>query len=237
MRTSERRQLKQDRFAETTKETISWAVEHRAVLVTSLIAAAVVVAIGLGSWWYWNTRNQQANMALGKAMETYNAPLRPASTPAPSEMVTFTSAQERARVAHNEFQKVADQYGHTSSGKIARYMAGITAIDAGDTKGGEQELKEVADTGNNDISALAKLALAGVYRNTGRDKDAVELYKSLMAKPAPSVSKATAQLALASLYEATNQGTEANKLYAEILKQEPRSAAAGIANEKMQAAK
>ena len=41
MRSYTRHQLKENAFAETTAETISWAVEHR----SKLIAAAIVVAI------------------------------------------------------------------------------------------------------------------------------------------------------------------------------------------------
>ena len=95
MRTSERRQLKQDKFTETTKETISWAVEHRTVLIWTLAVATILIAVALGSWAYWNHRNQLANTALGKALETYHAPLRPPNTPASGDEISFATALER----------------------------------------------------------------------------------------------------------------------------------------------
>jgi predicted negative regulator of RcsB-dependent stress response len=237
VRTYERHQLKQDKFAATTKETISWAVEHRTKLVAACIVVAVVVIVVAGGTWIWSYRNQQANSAFGKALSIYNAPLVTGGNPAPSELVSFPSSKERARVAHNEFQKVADQYGMTKAGKTARYMAAVTALEMGDSKAGEQELRAVADSGDKDLASLAKLALAGVYRDTNRNSEALQIYKDLIEHPTASVSKATAQLQLASLYEATNQSSEAGKLYSEIMKDDPRSYAASVANQHLSAMK
>jgi predicted negative regulator of RcsB-dependent stress response len=233
VRTSERHQLKQDRFAETTKETISWAMEHRSTLVLSVLVAAIVVAAVGGSFWYWNYRGAAANEALGKAMQTYEAPLRQANLPASPEVKTFNSAQERAKAAHAEFQKVAEQYNHTSAGKVALYMAAMTALDAGDSKGGEQELQQAADSGDKDVAALAKLALAGLYRDSNRAKDAIPLYKDLIAGNSPSVPKVSAQLELAGIYQSIGQPNEAGKLYQEIIKDSPQSPAAMAANQKL----
>ncbi len=233
MRTSQRHQLKQDRFAETIRETISWAVEHRTTVVGTLVIAGIVLAAVLGSWWYINSRSSQANAALGKAMQIYEAPLRPAGAPPSADMLSFTTAQERARAAHAEFQKIADQYSHTKPGRMARYMAAMTAVDAGDAKGGEQELRQVAGSGDKDVAALAKFALAGLDADANRTGDAVQLYKELIASPEASVPKVTAQLALADLYQKSNQGAEASKIYQDIIKESPQSPAAMTANQKL----
>jgi predicted negative regulator of RcsB-dependent stress response len=239
VRTSERRQLKQDRFAQTTGEIISEAVAHSRSVIITAILAAIVLALALGSGWYWNYRNQQANLALGKAMDSYNAPLRPPDTPAPEDTTTpsFTSALERARSAHQQFQQIAAQYGFTKSGQAARYMAALTAIDMGDSKAGEGELKQVADSRNHDIASLAKLALAGVYSNSNRFKEALPLYQYLVSHPTDSVSKEMAELELASLYVASNQSGDATKLYNQLIKDNPKGAAASIAQQRLQAMK
>ena len=237
MRTSERRQLKQDRFAETTKETISWAVSHRTALTWVLSAAVVLAAVVLGAWWYWNYHSQQASAALGKAMETYNAPLRAPNTPPAGEEISFAAAVERAQAARTQFDHVARQYSHTKSGRIARYMAALTTIDMGDDKSGEEQLRQVAAAGDRDLSSLAKLALAGIYRNTHRDKEALDLYQDLVSHPTASVSKPMAQLELASFYEATKQNAEAAKLYQEIVKENPGATAASFARQHMQGQK
>ena len=77
---------------------------------------------------------------------------------------------------------------------------GLSASQLGDNGTAERELKQVASSHNDDLAALAKMALATVYRNTNRTKDAIDLYNSLIAKPARTVSKATAQMELAETY-------------------------------------
>jgi predicted negative regulator of RcsB-dependent stress response len=237
VRTSERHQLKQDRFAETTKDTISWAVENRNALIWSVTAVVVVAAVLLGSMWFWEYRNQQANTALGAAMDVYSAPLRPSGTPANPEVKSFESAEQRSRAAQSQFQDIAHRYGHTKAGQVARYMAALTAVDLGDTKTAEKELQQVVHSAGQNLSSQAKLVLAGLYHNTNRDQQAVALYKDLADHPTDLVSKTSVQLELGAVYEAMNQPVEATKLYVEIIKADQKSAAADVAQQRLMAIK
>jgi predicted negative regulator of RcsB-dependent stress response len=221
--------LKQDRFAATTMETVSWAVEHRKTLVTVGLAAAVVLAIVLGGWYYLQSQEQAAGTALGHALRTYEAQVAPPGTPAQPGIITFSSAKDRARAAQTEFRTIASQYRHTRSGELARYFAALTDVELGNNSAAEQELKQVAGVHNQDLAALSKMALASIYRNTSRDADAIALYKQLIEHPATSVSKPRAQLELADLYS-SKQPQEAKKLYEQIAKENPTSPAAQMAN-------
>ncbi|HYG99721.1 MAG TPA: tetratricopeptide repeat protein [Terriglobales bacterium] len=232
MRTTERQQLKHDKFAETAADTYSWAVEHRNKIVYGGIIAGVVLLVVLGSLAFMNRRERQASSALSKAMEIYDAPLRQTGMPEQPGLVTFTSSAERAKAAHAEFAKIADQYSWVNSGKIARYFSGLTAKDMGDVAGAEKDLKQVADSGKQDLASLAKLALAGVYRDANKESQAIELYKQLVDRPTQAVSKSMAQLQLAELYQ-TKQPQEAAKLYEQIRKDDPQSVAAEIAARNM----
>ena len=233
MRAQTRHQLKQDRFVDAAGETAQWAVQHRNKLITIAAIIAVVGAAALGSWYYEQNQDASASAELGKAMSTYTAPLRPAGTPADPQYVSFASSQERAKAAQQQFQAVADKYRHTHSGEIARYFVGLTDVDLGDNTAAERELKQVAGSRDHDIASLAKLGLATVYRETNRDAQAIEIYKDLIAKPTTTVSKARAQLELASLYQAKDP-SEARKLYEQVSKDNPNTAAAQIANMRMQ---
>ena len=64
MRSATRHQLKQNSFAETTVETISWARDHQSKLTAALIALAVVIALVIAGWAFVNYRNQQASQEL-----------------------------------------------------------------------------------------------------------------------------------------------------------------------------
>lgn len=232
MRTTERHQLKHDKFAETAADTYSWAVDHRDKIIYGAVIAAVILLIVLGSMAYMSRRDQQASNALGKAMEVYDAPLRPAGAPEQPGLTTFTSASERAKAAHAEFAKIADEYSRTKSGKVARYFSALTAKETGDIAGAEQGLKQVADSADQDLASLAKLALAGLYRQSGKEQQAIDTYKQLIDRPTAAVAKSTAQLQLAETYQA-KQPQEAAKLYEQIRKDDPQSVAAEIAARNM----
>ena len=216
MRTTERRQLKQDRFAQTAAETYSWAAEHQNTLIWGGLALAIIAAIYFGLTTYMTNQSNRANSDLAAAMATYNAGLGAANPAQPNEQ-TFPTATDRAKAAHQKFEEVADKYGHTDAGKIARYMGGVTAQQMGDNAMAERELKRAIDNGGTDVAALARMALAGVYRSTNKDQQAIEQYKYVIDHPTNSVGKTAAELELASLYEAKNP-QEAIKIYQEIQK-------------------
>jgi TolA-binding protein len=211
---------------------MSWAVEHRTKLVYVGTAMVVVLAVVLGSWAYIQHRDQAAGEALGHAFQVYNAPVTSAGQPATGETTQFATVQDRAKAAHAEFAKVAQDYGHTNSAEIARYFMGLTDSQAGNTAAAEKELREVAGSGRADLAALAKFALAAQYRSQGNDLEAVKLYKDLIDHPAATVPKSEAQLALASVYEA-KQPQEARNLYQQVQKEDPQGPAAQIATDRM----
>jgi tetratricopeptide (TPR) repeat protein len=116
---------------------------------------------------------------------------------------------------------------------MAHYFLGVTATNLGDIPGAERNFKEVASAGNRQVASLAKDALAAVYANTGRPKDAIALYQELIAKPTDSVSKVTAQLQLAEAYQNSNQPLDAKRIYEQVKKDNPSEDAGQIATQKL----
>ena len=236
MRAYQRRQLKQDAFTATAKETVSWAVENRTQLIYGGIIAAVVLCIALGIWYETGYQEEPATAALGQGVQIYNAALRAEGEPAQPGVPSYTSAKERADAAAKQFQVVISRYPRTRSAKWAHYFLGLSEVDMGDNGAAERELKSVADSGPKDLSSLGKMALAAVYRDSGRADQAIKLYQDLIAHPTETVSKSTAQLQLADLY-GEKQPAEAKKIYQEIQKDSPQSPAAEIAANKLQTLK
>lgn len=228
-----RQALKQDRFAETAADAMHWTVEHRSKMINGGIALAVILLVFIGGFWFSHHRETQAADELGHALMTYQAPLRPASIPADPAQPSYISIQERAIAAGQEFNQIASKYGSTRSGKFAKYFAGLAAIDAGNEKVAEDHLKYVAGVRDDDVSSLAKLALAALYRDTNRQADAVNLYKELAAHPTRTVPKVTAQLQLAELY-APKQPNDARAIYQQIVKDNPQTPAGQLAADKVQ---
>ena len=238
MRAETRHQLKQDRFSRTTiqvaEQTVHWTVEHKNKLVVGAIVLLVLVAAALGSWYYLEQQDDKASVDFGKAVRVLDTPVRPAGMPAQPDYPSFASSQERASEAHKQFQAIVNKYPHTRSADFSRYFLGVTSSRLGDNAAAERELKAVADSHNSDLSALAKLALAAVYRNTNRTKDAVDLYKQLIDKPSQTVGKLAAEIQLAETYQAAGMNADAKKQYEQIQKEAPKSPAGQLAGEKLQ---
>lgn len=236
MQSYTRRQLKEDKFAKDVQGAVTWASENRTVLAWT-VGAVVIIAIVVTSLLLWsNHQNDVANMELAKALRTLNAPVRPAGTPPDPTTKSFASNVERGKEAEKELKGIADKFPHTKAGKLAGYLAGTAAAQAGDNSGAEQQLKSVADSSDKDTAALAKLALANLYSSTNRLSDAAKIYKDLTDHPTDTVPKSEAQLQLAALYEATDP-KEAATLYQQITKESPNSVAAQIAASRLNSVK
>ena len=237
MRAETRHQLKQDAFSRVTIEaaekTAHWTVEHQTTLIVSGIVIAVLLAVGVGGWYYLGVQDEKASLDLNQAVRTLDAPLRPAGAPEQPDFPTFTSVKERTETARKQLQAIVDKYPHTRTADMAHYLLGVTAVDLSDNSTAERNFKEVASLRNRDLAAVAKLALASLYGQTSRTKDAVVLYQELINKPTNSVSKVTAQLELAELYQNSNQPLDAKRIYEEVKKENPGNEAGQLAAQKL----
>ena len=231
MDTQTRHALKQDRLVDATKTGVDWFQDNRATVIRAVIAGVVCLAILIVALVIYGKRSAAAELAFGEAMDTYNAPLAQPGQPTPPGQKVYASAADRAKVANQQFAQIADHYGFFEAGKTARYFAGLTAIDLGQTGAGETYLNKVADGHDAALASLAKLALANLYQQTNRTSQAVVLYNQLIARPTATVPADAARLQLASVYEKTNPA-EANKIYA--LLKGSKSAAGQIAAQKLQ---
>jgi TolA-binding protein len=147
---------------------------------------------------------------------------------------SFASAKERIDAAQRQFQQIVDKYPHTRTADMAHYFLGVTSSESGDNTAAERNFKQVAASGNRELASVAKLALASLYGNTARTKDAIALYQELMNKPTTSVSKVTAQLQIAELYQNSNQPLDAKRVYEQIKKDNPNTEAGQLATQKLQ---
>jgi TolA-binding protein len=237
VRAETRHQLKQDAFSRVTIEaaekTAHWTVEHRTTLIISGIVVAIVLAAGIGGWYYLTAQDEKASLELNQAVRTLEAPLRPAGMPAQPDMLSFTSDKERTETARKQFQAIVDKYPHTHGADMAHYFVGVTAAQMSDNATAEKNFKDVISGGSRDVVALAKFALAGLYGQMKRTKEAVALYQELINKPTATVSKVTAQLQLADLYENSNQPLDAKRIYEQVKKDSPSNEAGQLASQKL----
>jgi tetratricopeptide (TPR) repeat protein len=237
VRAETRHQLKQDAFSRATLEaaekTAHWTVEHQTTLIIAGIVITLVLAAGIGGWYYLSVQDEKASFELNQAVRTLDTPLRPAGMPEQPDFPTFTSVKERTEAARKQLQAIVDKYPHTRTSDMAHYFLGVTAADLSDNDAAERNFKEVTSVGNRDLAAVAKFALASLYGQTNRTKQASALYQELINKPTTSVSKVTAQLQLAGLYQSSNQPLDAKRIYEQVKKENPGSEAGQLATQKL----
>jgi predicted negative regulator of RcsB-dependent stress response len=195
-----------------------------------------VLSVGVAALVFWNVRSAEADNALGAALDTYDAPL--AQPGAPPESGTYATASDRSKAANKQFAAIAQKYGWLPQGAKAHYFTGITYQELGQTASAETELKAAAGAwswGDHNLSNLANLALAGIYHQTARDAQAIDIYNALAAKPSETVSAGVAQLDLADLYAATGKQAQARALWAKVKDADKDGAAGQIATQKLAA--
>jgi predicted negative regulator of RcsB-dependent stress response len=196
-----------------------------------VVSAAVVLVLLVGGLIYWNTSSTHADSALGAALDTYDAVL--AQPGAPAESGVFSSASERSKAANQKFAEVAKQYGWLSQGAKAHYFEGLTDQELGQNAPAESELKIAAGSWDRNLSNLAKIALASLYHQTGRDSEAVDLYNAVAAKPSETVTVGMAQLNLAGMYASEGKMDQARELWAKVKDGDKDGAAGQIATQKL----
>jgi tetratricopeptide (TPR) repeat protein len=229
--TQTRHALKGDKFAQATQSGVTWLSGHRSGVLRWVIGVSVAVLLCVGAVVFWEFQSSAAETALGSALDTFSAPL--ATPGAPAQSGVYTTAALRAKAANEQFVAVAKQYGWLPEGSRADYFAGVTYEDLGQNEPAETDLKAAAGSWDRNIANLAKIALAGLYHQTNRDAQAIDIYNAIVAKPSVTVSTSVAQLALADLYEASGKRDMARALWAKVKDTDKDGAAGSIAAQKL----
>ena len=227
-----RHELKKDELGTRLSRLMDFFLAQRKRIMLGVLAGVIGIGLGLGIFFFVRSRQVRAADAFAKALATFHAPVT-ANPPQGSTVVSYKTNEEKYQKAQAEFTEVAGQYSGYAAGRMARYYAAICQRELGKLAEAEEEFKALAQEGDANLGALAKLGLAGVYEQTNRSEEAAKIYQELEENPTSTVPKVTAQLARADLYRRTNR-PEAASLYEQIEKEHAGSAAGGYASQKLQ---
>ncbi len=225
--------MKHDALVDTAQSVLGWLEDHKSEAILFVGILVAVVAIGVGSTMFYQHRQDEASAGFGAAMDIYSAPVAQPGVPAQPGVRTYPSSSARAQAANGQFVKVADSFGSTDAGKDALYFSGLTYMEMGKTAEAETTLKKAARHGDKNLAALANLALAGLYQQSGRTSDAIQLLNQLAAHPTTTVPAGEAKLELAAIYDRTNP-EQAKQIYAQLKDKDSKTAAGQIAAQKLQ---
>jgi len=178
-----------------------------------LVGVVVIAAAGYGIYRWRHKHTEEAEAAMGRAIAIARAEI--STTPAPnSKEPVFTSEQERADKAIEEFQKVAAKYGDPYRSQ-ARYFIASNLLFIDHDKG-ESEMQSLSGT-SGEVGVLAKFALAQAKEADGKLDEAAALYTEIAKLSASIVTPESANLQLALVYEKQGKKKEAADLLFNIV--------------------
>ena len=212
------RELKHDRFRDTAMimlKRVTDRLEGKGRLILVSIAGALVAFL-LGyvviTWRYRHA--EEAERALGRGIKIATASV---STSAPAETgeLHFSSEQERAQKAIEEFRKVEAKYGEPYRSEARFFIA--TNLLVVDRPKGLIDLGTLSGSGNHDVATLAKFALAQAKEEDHSLDEAAALYADLAKQNDAVVTPEIASLRLALVYEKQGKRKDAADLLFNIV--------------------
>lgn len=223
--------LKEDHFLLAVEKTRDFFLKRKKeILVSAGIAGFVLLSV-LGIRYFLAGEDEQSKDALSQALKTYHAPLA-GSPEAASSDVSFPSANQKLEKALAEFRNVSSRHSSRPAGKIAKYYAGLCLMDLNNNGEAIKELEPLSKE-KSDYGALAMIALATIYENSGNLAKATETYQQLVGSDTSVSPKSMSLIHLAQLYEQQNKPAEAVKTYQQVVKEFPGSANANDAEQKL----
>jgi TolA-binding protein len=220
-----KRQIREDEFKTAVEHALEWGRAHRAeVRVTAIVA--VVLSAALGAAAYFQTKQRaEAERSFAEAVETFEAPLASAAGAPPGPPTTFATAQEKYASAAASFDGVARKFPSRPEGLRARYFAALSRIELAQYAEAEKALLEIAaDRRTGALEpALARLALAELYRRSGQTDKALEGFRQIVSDPGSAVPRDAALMSLATTLEDAKRLAEARASYRRLFEEFPTS--------------
>jgi tetratricopeptide (TPR) repeat protein len=212
-----KRRIKQDEFVSGFEQVWQFVQDRRKELQI-VGAAALVLAVGAWGFSAWRERRTlEAEQAFASAMEIFQAPVTAElalGTPPPAGTV-YASAAEKFGKAGAAFADVAERFASLPVGARALYYAGVARMEAGQTAEAEKALVRVAARREPQAlePALARLALAELYRKSGKVDQAVDAFRQVVDEAQAPVPRDYALLSLAATLEDAKRPAEARAAY------------------------
>lgn len=205
-----KRQLKRDRFVETT---FDWAAWTRANARTVAIGVGALVLLAGGMLLYQTSRSREARMAGQRFQEVWTA-----------------YAAGNYQLAANDFKQFRDQYGGSEYADDASLYLGDSYLRAGDYPAAIKTLEQFRrDYDDSPLTYGATSLLAAAYEGSGNLVKAAEIYAEALRLARHDYQRVASLMDGARVLEGQQKKSDAAGAYRQIVEKYPDSDAAAEA--------
>jgi TolA-binding protein len=239
MKSTERHQLKQDKFLMTLNDAVLRMERHRRYIIGAVATAAVVIVAAGGYAWWRQSQTSKASALLAEALVVAETPLASAAEgtpPEPPAGSTYPSERARHEAALPKFIAAAEAYPKTQSGLAARYHAAATLVALGRDEEAATRFQEVVELGGDGIyGRVARLGLADVNVRRGQYEPAINAYKELSLDGKGELPVDGILMQLGRTYQLAGRTPEAVQSFKRITEEFPASPYAADARRELDA--
>ena len=222
-----KKHIKEDEIVTGFQKMLVWAGAHRDEVRLTAGIVVLLAAVAGGLAWYTSQRRHVASVAFADAFEILQAPVT-ADLPAGADQPTglsFPTSEEKYQKAAAAFEGIERRYASLPVGQRARYFGALARIELGDSATAETVLKDMAarrEAGALE-PALARLALAELYRRVGKLDQAIDAYQQFAGDAAVPLPRDYALMGLGTAQEEAAKPADARATYERLLQEFPAS--------------
>lgn len=220
-----RKEIKRDELANVVGRGVEYAEDHVRTILYAVGGALLLLALGVGLYFYLGSRARTANEALSYAVKVFQAPIE-ATGAKPDDKTAPSFATEAARQARAKelFTEVHNGMGGAEAAEVAGLYLARIAADEGQLDRARELWAEFVD-GNGDhvLAGEARLNLFALDRKQGKGEELATRLRGLLEESEPPLPKDVLLHELATTQEQLGRPEEAAKSYQQIVDDYPQS--------------
>jgi tetratricopeptide (TPR) repeat protein len=230
-----RKDMKRDELADVMERGVEYAGSHVKTIVLAIGGLLALLALFGAFSMYRGHRAEQANVALSKAIEIYQAPIDPTTAkPDDPENPTFADTAARQARAKTLFQELRDDYGSTDAGSVASvYLAQIALSENQPDQARELWNDFIESHENHLLAGQARVNLLQLDRSQGKGEEVAQTLTTMLDQAEPPLPQDIILHELAITQEQLGRTADAVQSYQRILDEFPQSPFAGDARQKI----
>lgn len=230
-----RKEIKRDELSTALGRGYEYAESHaRSILLAAGVAVALVLVAGL-VFMYRSSRAEDANTALARAIQVYQAPIDPAAPkPDDPQAPTFADAAARQAKAKALFQALHDDFGSTIAGDIAAvYLAQIAMAENQPDRARELWSEFLDHHEGHLLAGQTRINLLRLDRSQGKAQQVADQLAAMLDDPEPPLPQDIVLSELAATQEQLGKKQEAIQSYERLATEFPQSPYARDAQQKI----